>query len=116
MYQLNNESLENVTINGIMKVFSSNGSLIHSSSFPDGFVAKNGGTEVFRTAITDPAISNVIANVTFIDFGRKNTLSNTFSTNLSLQEPGTLATTNSTADVFGTIESELLEGSTQALF
>jgi hypothetical protein len=39
-YQVNDESLESEKINGIMKLYSSNGSLIHSSSFPDGFTAK----------------------------------------------------------------------------
>ena len=96
MYQLNNESLENVTINGIMKIFSSNGSLIHSSSFPLGFVAKERGTEDFKTTITDPASKKLIANVTLIDLDRRNTLSNTVTANLSFQESGTSSITNST--------------------
>ena len=44
-YQVNDESLEGEKVNGIMKLYSRNGSLIHSSSFPDGFTAKKkGGT------------------------------------------------------------------------
>jgi hypothetical protein len=89
MYQLNNESFENVTINGIMKIFSYNESLIHSSSFPLGFVAKERGTEDFKTTITDPAYKKLIANVTLIDLDRRNTLSNTVTANLSLQESRT---------------------------
>ncbi|MDQ5869340.1 MAG: hypothetical protein M3530_06385, partial [Thermoproteota archaeon] len=38
MYQVNDESFENEKINGIMELYSSNGTLIHSSSFPEGFV------------------------------------------------------------------------------
>ena len=65
-YQVNDESLEGEKINGIMKLYSTNGSLIHSSSFPDGFTAKKkGGTEDFKTTIRDPAIQSLTANVTF---------------------------------------------------
>ncbi|HEX9318697.1 MAG TPA: hypothetical protein VF884_07155 [Nitrososphaeraceae archaeon] len=42
-YQINDKSLENEKINGLMKIFSSNGSLLDSSSFPNGFVAKKKG-------------------------------------------------------------------------
>jgi hypothetical protein len=97
MYQVNDESLENEKINGIMKIYSSNGTLIHSSSFPEGFVAKKkGGTEDFKTTIRDPAIKSLIANVTFIDLDKKNTLSNTVLANLSLQESEKSTTTSST--------------------
>lgn len=51
-YHINDKSLENKKINGLMKIFSSSGSLIHSSSFPDGFTAKKrGGTEDFKNTI-----------------------------------------------------------------
>ena len=95
MYQLNNESLDGVKINGIMKLYSPNGTLIRSSSFPEGFIAKNaGGIEVFRTTIRDPAVNNLLANVTFIDFiNRKETLSNTVTLNLTFQEAGNLTGT-----------------------
>src|SRR6266496_3941194 len=39
-YQVNDDSLNGQRVNGIMKLYSSNGSLIHSSSFPGGFTAK----------------------------------------------------------------------------
>lgn len=86
MYQVNDGSLEDEKINGIMKIYSENGTLVHSSSFPEGFIAKKkGGTEVFRTTIRDPAVNNLLANVTFIDFARQDTLSNTVTANLSLE-------------------------------
>jgi hypothetical protein len=117
MYQVNDESFEEKKINGIMRIYSSNGTLIHSSSFPDGFVAKKkGGTEVFRTTITDPAIKNLMANVTFIALERKNILSNTVTANLSFQESGTPTTAGSTEeeeqDVIVTTGPELQEEST----
>jgi hypothetical protein len=94
-YQVNDESLENEKINGIMKLYSSNGTLIHSSSFPEGFVAKKkGGTEEFKTTIRDPELKDVIANVTFVDLEKDSILSNTVTTKLSLQP--TSVTTPST--------------------
>ena len=36
-YQVNDKSLENEKINGVMKLCANNGTLIHTSSFPDGF-------------------------------------------------------------------------------
>lgn len=98
-YQVNDESLENEEINGIMKVYSSNGTLIHSSSFPEGFVAeKNGGTADFKTTIRDPELRNLIANVTFVDLAKESILSNTVTAKLSLQESDTSATTGEAED------------------
>jgi hypothetical protein len=85
-YQVNDGSLKDEKINGIMRVYSENGTLVRSSSFPEGFIAKeNGGTEVFRTTIRDPAVTNLMANITFIDFARQDTLSNTVTAKLTLQ-------------------------------
>jgi hypothetical protein len=96
-YQVNDESLENEKINGIMKVYSSNGTLIHSSSFPDGFVAeKKGGTEDFKTTIRNPGLKDLIANVTFVDLEKDSTLSNTVTTEVNLQVSNTSSTASTT--------------------
>jgi hypothetical protein len=85
-YQIIDESLGDQKINGIMKVYSENGTLIRSSSFPQGFIAKEGGgVEIFRTTIRDPAVTNLSLNISFIDFARDATLSNTVTANLTLQ-------------------------------
>jgi len=66
-----------------MKIYSSNGTLIHSTSFPDGFNAKKkGGVEELKTTIRDPTLEHVIANVTFTDLKKIETLSNTITANL----------------------------------
>ena len=86
-YQVNDESLEGEKVNGIMKLYSTNGSLIHSSSFPDGFTAKKkGGTEDFKTTIRDPTIQSLTANVTFTDVKKSETVSNVLTTNLQLKK------------------------------
>ena len=85
-YQVNDESLESEKINGIMKLYSSNGSLIHSSSFPDGFTAKKkGGVEEFKTTIRNPDIQSLTANVSFTDLKKTETLSNVVTSNLRLK-------------------------------
>ena len=106
-YQVNDESLENEKINGIMKVYSSNGTLIHSSSVPEGFVAKKkGGTEDFKTTIRDPDLKDLIANVTFVNLEKESILSNTVTTRLSLQESNTSVTGPSTEDENSTSDEE----------
>jgi hypothetical protein len=82
-----------------MKLYSSNGTLIHSSSFPEGFVAKKkGGTEEFKTTIRNPELKDVIAKITFVDLEKESTLSNVVTTLLNLQKSNTSSTTPSTDD------------------
>ena len=82
-YQVDDKSLADQKINGPMKIYSSNGTLIHSTSFPDGFNAKKkGGVEELKTTIRDPTLEHVIANVTFTDLKKTETLSNTITANL----------------------------------
>jgi hypothetical protein len=77
-----------------MKLYSTNGSLIHSSSFPDGFTAKKkGGTEDFKTTIRDPTIQSLTANVTFTDIKKSDAISNIITTHLQLKKlPASAAT------------------------
>ena len=86
-YQVNDESLEGEKVNGIMKLYSTNGSLIRSSSFSDGFTAKKkGGTEDFKTTIRDPAIQSLTANVTFTDIKKSDAISNVVTTQSSAKK------------------------------
>ena len=95
-YQVNDESLEGEKVNGIMKLYSTNGSLIHSSSFPDGFTAKKkGGTEDFKTTIRDPTIQSLTANVTFTNIKKSDAISNVITTHLQLKKiPASAATSD----------------------
>jgi hypothetical protein len=98
-YEVNDKSLA-TQINGVMKIYSANGTLIHSTSFPEGFDAKKkGGVEELKTTIRDPTLDEVIANVTFTDLKKTETLSNTVTTKLLLNESSdqpTLLVNNST--------------------
>ena len=95
-YQVDDKSLADQKINGLMKIYSSNGTLIHSTSFPDGFNAKKkGGVEELKTTIRDPTLERVIAIVTFTDLKKTETLSNTVTAKLDLNQTNS-KTTNST--------------------
>src|SRR5919107_227671 len=42
-YELNDNSIPGQTINAVMEVYAPNGSLIRTSSYPDGFMAQSSG-------------------------------------------------------------------------
>jgi len=86
-YQVNDDSLKGEKVNGMMEIYYSNGTLMKSSSYPDGFTAKkNGGTKDFKTTISDPTIDSVIANLTFTNLKKTKELSNTITTELTLEK------------------------------
>jgi hypothetical protein len=97
-YEVDDKSLPDERINGLMKIYSLNGTLIHSTSFPDGFnVKKKGGVEELKTTIRDPTLEHIIANVTFTDLKKTETLSNTVTAKLDLNQTSS-KTTNSTGE------------------
>ena len=97
-YEIDDKSLADQKINGLMKIYSSNGTLIHSTSFPDGFIAKKkGGVEELKTTIRDPTLEQVIANVTFTDLKKTETLCNTVTVQLDLNQTS-IATSNNTQE------------------
>ena len=72
------------TINGKMEVFAPNGTLIKTSSYPNGFTITDGGIIQFATSFADPALTNVKTNVTLTDLNKTETLSNTLSSDVAL--------------------------------
>jgi hypothetical protein len=67
----------NKTINAEMKVYASNGTLIKTSSFPNGFVVKQSGTAQLATTIKDNRIQQLTAVVQFVTKDKSQPLSNT---------------------------------------
>src|ERR671925_754197 len=93
-YKLNDDSIVGQTINAVMEVYAPNGTLIRTSSYPDGFVAQSsGGIEGLETTIKDPTIQSVTANVTFRNADKTAVLSNDLRVNLNLGGEGTTAPT-----------------------
>jgi hypothetical protein len=92
-YELNDDSVAGQTINAVMEVNAPNGTLIRTSSYPNGFIAQTaGGVEGLETTIRDPTIQSVIANVTFRNLEKTAMLSNDLRVNLNLADEGTVST------------------------
>ncbi len=86
-YDVENKTLQDERINGVMKIYASNGTLVKYSSFPDGFLANKTGVVEFKTTLKDPNLTDIAVNVTMFDIGKKNPLSNTITSESSLQKP-----------------------------
>ena len=84
-YQIKDLSIVDTTINGEMKVFAPNGTLIKTSSYSNGFtLSEPNGTVQFRTAIPDQSLTDVNVNVTFTDLNRTEFISNTISSGVAV--------------------------------
>lgn len=95
-YNIQNSSIVGQTINAVMKLYTLNGTLIKSSSYPSGFIAQNtNGTAELKTTITAPTIQSAIANITLTNAAKTEVISNEISTTMNLQ--GASSTTNTTA-------------------
>jgi hypothetical protein len=101
-YQLNDNSISGQSINAVMEVYASNGTLIRTSSYPNGFIAQgSGGVEGLETTVRDPGIRSVAANVTFRDLNKTAILSNDLRLNLDLAAEGVALTTAEDATEIG---------------
>lgn len=84
-YQINDLSLLDSVINGVMTVFAPNGTLIKTSPYSNGFTINDeSGTVQFRTAIPDQSLTNVKINVTFTDLNKTESLSNIISQDVAV--------------------------------
>src|SRR5215211_9116299 len=85
-YNIQNSSIVGQTINAVMKLYTSNGTLIKTSSYPSGFVAQNTNSTVeLKTNVEDPAIQSAIANITLTNAAKTEVISNEISTTANLQ-------------------------------
>src|SRR5215210_582900 len=93
-YELNDNSIAGQTINAVMEVYAPNGTLIRTSSYPNGFIAQSaGGIEGLETTIRDPTVQSVTVNVTFRNLDKTTMLSNDLRVNLNFAEEGTVSAT-----------------------
>ncbi len=84
-YQTNDASLVDTHINGIMKVYLLNGTLVRTSSFPNGFTVGKSGTIQFATSFTNKVIENVKSDIGLTNLNKTQQLSNTVTTNVTLK-------------------------------
>src|SRR5918995_3554857 len=96
-YNVQNSSIVGQTINAVMKLYTSNGTLIKTSSYPSGFVAQNtNGTAELKSTVEDPTIQSAIANITLTNAAKTEVISNKISTTVNLQGASLTPTTNTT--------------------
>lgn len=109
-YELNDDSIKGQTINAVMEVYAPNGTLIRTSSYPNGFVAQSsGGVEGLETTIRDPTLQSVIANVTFRNLDKTTMLSNDLRVDLNLAEESAAPTTSTGEDIGSEVDSPGLD-------
>ena len=83
-YTANDTKNINTTINGVMKVYALNGTLLRTSAFPSGFKAQNFGTAQFATTLLDSRIKNVTAVIQMTNTLKTIALSNSVKTRINL--------------------------------
>ena len=78
--------INNKSINAIMKVYSTNGTLLKTSSFPDGFVYNSSQPVQLATNIVDNSITSINATLQITNLEKTQSLSNPVTINLNLGE------------------------------
>ena len=79
-YSVSDPALIGQKINAVMKVYSSDGSLLKTTSFPGGFpVNRTGGTYLLTSIPVSPA-QNITTETVFTDLNKTNLLSNPVKT------------------------------------
>jgi len=81
-YTAANSTINNKTINAMLKIYAPNGTLIKTSSFPNGFVAMGLGTVQLATTIKDSRIPQLTAIVQFMTRDKLQPLSNSVTVKL----------------------------------
>jgi hypothetical protein len=96
-YAVQNSSIVGQTINAVMKLYTSEGTLIKTSSYPSGFIAQNtNGTAELKSTIEDPSIQGAIANITLTNAAKTEVISNEVSTTVNLQGASLTPAANTT--------------------
>jgi len=84
-YQVNDISLVNTKLNGVMQIYTSNGTLIKTSSFPNGFVINKSGMVQFATAFADKSLLNLKYAIVLTDLVKSKPLSNIVTKTISFK-------------------------------
>jgi hypothetical protein len=79
-YSVSDPTLIGQKINAVMKVHSSNGSIIKTTSFPSGFIANKTDTAELLTNIPKSYAQNITTETVFTDLNKTNILSNIVKT------------------------------------
>jgi hypothetical protein len=88
-YTVSNMSLVGQKINAVMKVYSQNGTLLKTTSYPDGFILNNTGVRQLLTNIPNSTINNITAVATFTNLAKTVAFSNPLEVPLNLGQSKT---------------------------
>jgi hypothetical protein len=86
-YSVTDPTLIGQKINAVMKVYSSDGSLLKTTSFPGGFPVNKTGETHLSTNIPIPAAQNITTETVFTDLNKTNLLSNLVKTTPHMADP-----------------------------
>lgn len=84
IYSVSDQNIVGQLINGIMQIYADNGTLIKTTSIPNGFKVDENGFQQFVTTMPATSIKKISALVSFTDLNKTLLLSNTVNRNLSL--------------------------------
>ena len=79
-YTISDPALIGQKLNAVMKVYSANGTILKTTSFPAGFNATKNGTQQLLTNIPVSKIQNVTTVTTFTDLNKTFVMSNPVKT------------------------------------
>jgi hypothetical protein len=85
-YSVSDSATVGKEISGTMKIFSSNGTLIKTTSIPNGFKVDKTGFQQFVTSLPNSTIKNITTVVLFTDLNKTAPLSNSINTDLILNK------------------------------
>ena len=87
-YTANDPSIIGQMANSVMKVYTTNRTLIKTSSSAEGFIVNQTGSQRHATTIADSTLREVIAVVQYTDLAKTIPLSNPLRVDLTLNQTG----------------------------
>jgi ABC-type transport system involved in multi-copper enzyme maturation permease subunit len=87
-YTANDPSIVGQMANSVMKVYTTNRTLIKTSSSAEGFIVNQTGFQRHATTIADSSLREVIAVVQYTDLAKTIPLSNPLRVDLTLNQTG----------------------------
>lgn len=85
-YSVTDPATVDKQISGTMKIYTANGTLMKTTSIPNGFKAEKNGFEQFVTSLPNSTIQSITTVVLFTDLNKTAALSNSITNNLVLNK------------------------------
>lgn len=85
-YSVSDSDAVGKQISGNMKIYTPNGTLIKTTSIPNGFKADKSGFQQFVTSLPDTKVKSITAVVLFTELNKTSLLSNSITENLVLNK------------------------------